>query len=190
MDIGEATAVSSDGSMVVGINTWDDQWNQRGYTYNTLTGEMTILDIYEECPPWDWFCWGANPFNPYDIADDGTMVGAYGTADASGATLVNEILGTQKLVDFLKAQGVMNANDLGIASNANRISSNGRHIAGWTAVDGFYGSFKLTLDQLYVCRKGKTMQVGYPGGVESQLEKGATLGMCEADLPLQYKGNN
>jgi len=103
---------------------------------------------------------------------------------------VNEILGTQKLVDFLKAQGVMNANDLGIASNANRISSNGRHIAGWTAVDGFYGSFKLTLDQLYVCRKGKTMQVGYPGGVESQLEKGATLGMCEADLPLQYKGNN
>lgn len=189
-DIGEATAVSSDGSMVVGINSWDDEWNQRGYTYNTLSGELTILDIYEECSPWDWFCWGANPFNPYDISDDGTMVGAYGTADASGATLVNDVLGTQKLVDFLKAQGVINANDLGIASNANRISSNGRHIAGWTAVDGYFGSFKLTIDQLYVCQNGKTKQVGYPTGVESQLKSGATLGMCEADLPLQYKGNN
>ena len=64
-----------------------------------------------------------------------------------------------------------------------------RRIAGWAAVDGAYVSFKLTLDQFWVCRKGKSMQVGYPGGVASQLEKGATLGMCEEDLPLQYKGN-
>ena len=35
--------------------------------------------------------------------------------------LVNEVLGTQKLVDFLKGQGVMNANDLGIASTATKI---------------------------------------------------------------------
>jgi hypothetical protein len=33
------------------------------------------------------------------------------------------------------------------------------------------------------------MQVAYPGGVASQLQNGATLGMCEDDLPLQYKGN-
>ena len=84
---------------------------------------------------------------------------------------------------------MINANDLGIVSNANRISSNGKHIVGWTAVDGYFGSFKLTLDQLYVCRDGKTMQVGYPTAVASQLDKGATLGMCEDDLPLQYKGN-
>jgi len=189
MDIGEATAVSSDGSMVVGINTWDDQWNQRGYTYNTLSGEFSVLEMSEACPWWDWFCFGSKPFNPYDISDDGTMVGAFGTASGSGATLVNDLLGTQKLVDFLKAQGVVNATDLGVVSNANKISSNGKHIAGWTAVDGFFGSFKLTLDQLYVCRDGKTKQVGYPTGVESQLKSGATLGMCEADLPLQYKGN-
>jgi hypothetical protein len=189
MDIGEATAVSSDGSMVVGINSWDDQWNQRGYTYNTLTGELTILEMSEECPWWDWFCFGSKPFNPYDISDDGTMVGAFGTASGAGATIVSDVLGTQKLVEFLKAQGVMNANDLGIASTANKISSNGKHIVGWTAVDGYFGSFKLTLDQLYVCRKGKTRQVGYPGGVADQLMQGATLGMCEADLPLQYKGN-
>jgi len=189
MDIGEATAVSSDGSMVVGINTWDDQWNQRGYTYNTLSGEFSVLEMSEACPWWDWFCFGSKPFNPYDISDDGTMVGAFGSASGSGATLVNDLLGTQKLVDFLKAQGVVNATDLGVVSNANKISSNGKHIAGWTAVDGFFGSFKLTLDQLYVCSNGKTKQVGYPTGVESQLKNGATLGMCEADLPLQYKGN-
>ena len=188
-DVGQATGVNSDGSMVVGINTWDDQWNQRGYTYNTGTGEFVVLDIYEACPLWDWYCWGVNPFNPYDIADDGTMVGAYGTASSSAAVLVNEVLGTQKLVDFLKAQGVINANDLGIVANATKISTNGRHIVGWTAVDGYWGSFKLTLDQLYVCRNDKTMQVGYPTGVASQLKNGATLGMCEADLPLQYKVN-
>ena len=117
------------------------------------------------------------------------MVGAFGTASGAGATIVSDLLGTQKLIDFLKGQGVVNANDLGVASTANKISSNGKHIAGWTAVDGYFGSFKLTLDQLYVCRKGKTRQVGYPGGVADQLKNGATLGMCEADLPLQYKGN-
>jgi len=69
----------------------------------TKRGELTILDIYEECPPWDWFCWGANPFNPYD---------------------------------------------LGVASNANRISSNGKHIAGWTAVDGYFGSWDRAMFHL------------------------------------------
>jgi hypothetical protein len=82
---------------------------------------------------------------------------------------------------------VINATDLSIVSNASKISSNGKHIAGWTAVDGYLASFKLTLDQLYVCNKGKSQRVGYPGAVATQLKKGATLGMCEADLPLQYK---
>jgi hypothetical protein len=187
--IGQVTALSSDGSVAVGINSWDALDNERSYVYNTHTGELSIIDVYEECPLWDWFCFGAKPFNPYDIADDGTMVGAIGTASSSGATIVSDLLGTQKLVGFLKAQGVINANDLGIVSNITKISSNGKHMAGWTAVDGDFGSFSLTLDQLYVCRNGKTRQVGYPNGVRSELKNGATLGMCEADLPLQFKGN-
>lgn len=77
-----------------------------------------------------------------------------------------------KVTEDLAAQGVLNANDLGIVSN-----------------DGYFGSFKLTLDQLYVCRKRKTRQVGYPNGVADQLMQGATLGICEADLPLQYRSN-
>jgi hypothetical protein len=44
-----------------------------------------------------------------------------------------------------------------------------------------------TFSQLYVCDKGKSQRVGYPGAVATKLAKGATLGMCEADLPLQYK---
>lgn len=189
MDVGEATGISSDGTVVIGINSWDDQWLQRGYTFNTETSEFEVLDIYEACPLWDWFCWGDKPFNPYDISDDGTMVGAFGTASGAGAALHNDVLGTQRLTDFLKGQGVVNANDLGIASTANKISSNGMHIVGWTAVDGYFGSFKLTLDQLWICRKGKSMQVGYPGAVATHLQNGSTLGMCEADLPLQYKAN-
>ncbi len=189
IDVGQVTAVSSDGSMAVGIHSWDQQFNERSYTYNTRTGEFETLEVYEECPPWDWFCWGVKPFSPADISDDGTMVGAMGSASGANATIVNDLLGAQKLTDFLKAQGVMNANDLAVVSYARKISSNGMHIAGWTAADGYSVSFKLTLDQLWVCRKGKSMQVGYPGGVASQLKNGATLGMCEADLPLQYKSN-
>ena len=189
IDVGEVMAVNSDGTFAVGINTWDDLWNQRSYTYDVTTGEFAILDIAEACPWWDWFCFGDKPFRPYDVADNGTMVGSFGSAGSSGATLHNEVLGTQRLVDFLKGQGVMNANDLGIVSAANKISTNGMHIAGWTAVDGYWGSFKLTLDQLWVCRKGKSMQVGYPGAVATQVRNGATLGMCADDLPLQYKAN-
>jgi len=175
--------------MVIGVDALDEFYNPRGYTYNTRTSEFKILDIYEECPWWDWFCFGQTPFNPYDIADDGTLVGAIGSAGSASATMFNEVLGSQKLVGFLKGQGVMNANDLGIVSVARKISSNGKHIVGWTGVDGAYVSFSLTLDQLWVCRNGKSAQVGYPGAVATQLKKGATLGMCEADLPLQYRSN-
>ncbi|MDJ0905852.1 MAG: hypothetical protein QNI96_07525 [Woeseiaceae bacterium] len=187
-DVGEATAVSSSGEWVVGVNAINEFWEARPYRYNTATAEFEILDISEPCPPFDWFCWGSKPFNPYDLSDDGTMVGAVGTAGSSEATIVAAALGGNiKLVDFLKGQGVINATDLALVSNAAKISSNGKHIVGWTAVDGYFASFKITLDQLYVCDKGKSKRVGYPGAVATKLAKGATLGMCEADLPLQYK---
>jgi hypothetical protein len=189
VEVGQATAVTSDGSMVIGIEAVREDYSYRSYTYNTETSEFRILDIFEACPPWDWFCWGDTPFNPYDVSDEGTMVGAIGGAGSASAVIVNDVLGTQKLVDFLKAQGVINATDLGIVSGARKVSSNGKHIAGWAASDGESVSFSLTLDQLWVCRNGKSTQVGYPGGVAAQLKKGATLGMCEADLPLQYKAN-
>ena len=188
IEIGEATAVSSNGDWVVGINATNDLWEQYPYRYNTGTGALEVLDISEPCPPFDWFCWGSLPFNPYDLADDGTMVGAMGAAGSSQSAIVSEALGGDiKLVDFLKNQGVINATDLALVSSAVKISSNGKHIVGWTAVEGYYGSFKITLDQLYVCDKGKSQRVGYPGAVTTKIANGATLGMCEADLPLQYK---
>ena len=82
---------------------------------------------------------------------------------------------------------MINASDLSIVSNAVKISSNGRHIVGWTAVVGDFGSFKISLDQLYVCNNGKSQRVGYPGAVASHLARGVTPGLCEADMPLQYK---
>ncbi len=187
-DVGEATAVSKDGVWVVGINVWTDAGEQYPYRYNTRNGAFEILAINEPCPPDDWFCFGYRPFNPYDIADDGTLVGGMGSAGSAQATIVAEALGGKhKLVDFLAAQGVINATDLSIVSNATKITSNGEHIVGWTAVDGDLVSFKLTLDLLYVCRNEKSLRVAYPEGVEDLLKQGATLGMCEADLPLQYK---
>jgi hypothetical protein len=186
--VGEATAVSSSGEWVVGISATNELWEAFPYRYNTASAAFEVLDITEPCPPFDWFCWGSLAFNPYDLSDDGTMVGAMGTASSSQATIVSDALGGNiKLVDFLKGQGVINATDLGLASNAVKISSNGKHIVGWTAVDGYFASFRITLDQLYVCDKDRSQRVGYPGAVSSKLTKGATLGMCEADLPRQYK---
>ena len=189
MDIGEATAVSRDGEWVVGINALNESWEQRPYRYNTESGVLEVLDISEPCPWWDWFCFGSKPFNPYDIADDGTMIGTFGIAGSSQATIVSEALGGEhKLGEFLRGQGVMNASDLGIVSGGVKITAGGKHITGWTAVDGYWGSYILTLDQLFVCEGGKSKRVGYPGAVAAKLENGgATLGMCEADLPLQYK---
>ena len=188
VDVGEATAISRDGVWVVGINVWNDASEQYPYRYNTRSGAFEILEISEPCPPSDWFCFGARPFNPYDIADDGTLVGGMGTAGSAQATIVAEALGGKhKLAELLAAQGVINATDLSLVSNATKITSNGEHIVGWTAADGNLLSFKLTLDQLYVCRNGKSKRVDYPADVASQLGSGATLGMCEDDLPLQYK---
>ena len=81
-----------------------------------------------------------------------------------------------------------NRYDIEFVSGGVKITSGGKHITGWTAVDGYWGSYILTLDQLFVCEGGKSKRVGYPGAVAAKLENGgATLGMCEADLPLQYK---
>jgi hypothetical protein len=188
IDVGQATAVSSDGRWVVGINTWDEQFVRRSYSYDAEQGRFKIIDIAESCPWWDWFCFGDSPFFPYDIADTGTLVGAIGTASGAQAAIVADALGgDHKLADFLRGQGVMNASDLATVSTATKVSSNGRHIVGWTAVDGYFGSFKLTLDQLFVCSDGKSQRVGYPGAVADKLAAGATLGMCEQDLPLQFK---
>ncbi|WP_346837968.1 matrixin family metalloprotease [Microbulbifer sp. SAOS-129_SWC] len=186
--VGQATAVSRDGTWVTGIDTYNAQLEPNQYLYNTETGEFRLLDIKEACPWWDWFCWGDKPFNPYDVADDGTLVGAIGTASGAGAMIVSDTLGGEyRLADFLRGQGVMNASDLEVVSTATKISTNGKHIVGWTALDGYFGSFKLTLDQLYVCNNDKTLKVGYPVGVATQLHNGAELGMCAADLPKQYK---
>jgi hypothetical protein len=188
IDVGQATAVSSDGRWVVGINTWDEQFVRRSYSYDAEQGRFKIIDIAESCPWWDWFCFGDSPFFPYDIADTGTLVGAIGTASGAQAAIVADALGgDHKLADFLRGQGVMNASDLATVSTATKVSSNGRHIVGWTAVDGYFGSFKLTLDQLFVCSDGKSQRVGYPVAVADKFSEGATLAMCEQDLPLQFK---
>jgi hypothetical protein len=188
VELGEATAVSRKGLWVVGVNAWTDAGVQYPYRYNTHSGVLKILKIDEPCPPDDWFCFGRRPFNPYDIADDGTLVGGIGTAGSAQAMMVAAALGGKhKLEDLLKAQGVMNATDLSVVSNATKITSNGKFIVGWTAVDGALVSFKLELDLLYVCKNEESVRVAYPKGVEYQLSKGATLGMCADDLPLQYK---
>ena len=57
VNVGEATGISADGEWVVGINTWNDQWEQYPYRYNVATAKFDVMEISEPCPPWDWFCW-------------------------------------------------------------------------------------------------------------------------------------
>ena len=122
------------------------------------------------------------------VADDETLLKRYGETRrrhplADQASALRAAIKTEREI----LAEVINAADLSIVSNAVKISSNGKHIVGWTAVDGYFGSFKITLDQLYVCEDGKSQRVGYPGAGASHLATGATLGLCEADLPLQYR---
>jgi hypothetical protein len=46
-------------------------------------------------------------------------------------------------------------------------------------------SFAVTLDQVWICSKGKSKLVGFPGAVESHLARGAELGLCAADRPIE-----
>jgi hypothetical protein len=86
--------------------------------------------------------------------------------------------------EFLQGQGVMEAY-AGAMISPLAVSGDGKTIVGWGINDVSQLSFAVTLDQVWVCNGGKSQMVGFPGGMSSQLKRGAELGLCEADRPIE-----
>ncbi len=95
-----------------------------------------------------------------------------------------EALGMIDFNEFLQGQGVMEAY-AGAMISPLAVSGDGKTIVGWGVNDVSQLSFAVTLDQVWVCHGGKSQLVGFPGGMSSQLKRGAELGMCEADRPIE-----
>ena len=191
--VGSAFTVTPDGQYVIGGEAGSDDWGQGmdAYIWSAAKGtrnlghtSLACTDVYtaEECAnPWmpETFELAANAFA---ISDDGKIVlGRSGSPwDGFVGWIWMEELGMVDFNKFLQGQGIMEAylNDL---IGALAISGDGKTIVGWGLGANDQMSFAVTLDQVWVCRKGKSSLAGFPTAMLTQLKNGATLGLCEQD---------
>ena len=114
---------------------------------------------------------------PTDMSDDGSVIigraGSFFTGFI-GAIWFEEI-GWMNFDDFLAKQGVVENTNVGF-DNPISISASGREIVGGIA--GATAAWHIDIDQVFVCEDGKDVQVGFPNGLVSKLEKGAEFGRC------------
>jgi hypothetical protein len=141
----------------------------------------------EEVAPWDceWQPTFVFPAEGFGVSDKGDLVVGRAGDFWNGFVgfLWTKSTGMLDLGDFLRKQGVMEAfnNDL---FSPLAVSGDGKTIVGWGFGLTNSVSFAITLDQVWVCSKGKSKLVGFPGGMSSALVQGATLGLCEQDRPI------
>jgi hypothetical protein len=137
--------------------------------------------------PWacDWVPEIELPASAFGISANGNIVvGRAGSPwDGFAGFLWMEELGMIHFGEFLRAQGIVEAYTNDIISPL-AISGDGKTIVGWGLGATDQMSFAVTLDQVWVCRKGKSSLAGFPGGMLTQLRNGATLGLCEEDRPI------
>ncbi len=191
--VGSANAVTPNGEFIVGSEAGSDEWGQGidAYIWSASTGTRNLghtsllcTDVYtvEEC---------ANPWMPatfelpstaFAVSDDGRMVlGRSGSPwDGFVGWIWMEELGMLDFNEFLQGQGIMEAYQNGLIG-ALAISGDGKTIVGWGLGPHDQMSFAVTLDQVWICRKGKSSLAGFPNAMLTQLGKGATLGLCEQD---------
>ena len=137
--------------------------------------------------PWDcpWRAEIPFPAEGFGVSDKGDIVVGRAGDFWNGflGFLWMEETGMIDFNAFLQGQGVMEAYTSAFISPL-AISGDGKTIVGWGLSDVSMVSFALTLDQVWVCRNGKSRLTGFPGGMRTQLARGAELGLCEADRPL------
>ena len=191
--IGSANAINHDGSVVVGgyagINQWD--WGDDAYIWSPNTGTHNLGHFAfpcEDIAPWDcpWMPVIDFPAEAFGVSDKGDIVVGRAGDFWNGfiGFMWMEELGMIDFNEFLQGQGVMEAYSSALISPL-AISGDGKTIVGWGFNDVNVLSFAVTLDQVWVCNGGKSQMVGFPGGMSSQLKRGAELGLCEADRPIE-----
>lgn len=131
---GEASAVSPDGTWVVGSGYMDSDFNEGAWRWSAETGITLIQGMS--------FAFGVS-------ADGKTIVGATGFFDdpPRAAMVWREGVGTVTLQDFLDEQGVaIPAGWEDLSGGLTGISADGRTLAGWTFGDTDLRSYVIRLD--------------------------------------------
>jgi hypothetical protein len=186
----DAYAVSYDGSRVA-LNTQNDAvvlWNPYSDEYTEIGGLTWCVDL-------DFIRFGTNfcdllgdeavqemlgpiPVLPTDMNDDGTVIigrgGSFLTGFVGGIWV--EDLGWMGLANFLRKQGVMEAWDFPM-DNPISIDATGDTMVGGLA--GAMMSWHVDMNEVYVCRNGKSVKTSFPEGLRAQLGQGAEFGRCE-----------
>lgn len=194
--IGSANAVNYDGSVVVGGNAGGDgvfDWGKDAYLWSPVTGTEPLGHMTIPCEDFAVAPWDCNFVNEVEFAAEG-----FGVSD-NGEIVVGRAgdfwngfvgfiwmrgLGMLEFNTFLQGQGVMEAYTSALIGPL-AVSGDGHTIVGWGVNDVAQISYALTLDQVWVCRKGRSQLVGFPGAMLSHLEGGAELGLCAADRPIE-----
>ncbi|HMB60586.1 MAG TPA: hypothetical protein VKN35_11800 [Xanthomonadales bacterium] len=190
--VGSANAVNKDGSAVVGGLAGSNEylWGEDAYIWSPNGGTRNLGHMVFSCEivaPWDceWQPEFIFPAEGWAVSDKGDIVLGRAGDWWNGFVgfIWTEATGMLELNEFLQNQGVMEAfNNQLIGPLA--VSGDGKTMAGWGTGPNGYVSFAVTLDQVWMCNKGTSKLAGFPGAMATQLSKGASLGLCEADRPI------
>jgi len=113
-----------------------------------------------------------------EMTDDGKVMVGIGGDFFSGYVggIWMEPLGWMTMNDFLSRQGVVEA-DLVSFNGPYTISASGTEISG--GIVGAQYTWKIDLDQVYVCEHGVSNQTGFSNGLFEKVAEGAEFGRCE-----------
>ena len=198
--VGEAMAVNTAGTTVVGIDAGPDLndtyiWHVRSGTRN-LGGDKTPVCFYS----WDEgqdVCKTRKTL-AYSISNDArvitgesTLMDFWNGVYAVDGAIYTQQLGWMQLSWFLQSQGVLEA--VNWVFLGARVSANGKTLVGTAAPLGsdYYQGFRVDLDQVFVCHRGTggksagtSLKVDFPAGMDQHLFHGDKIGLCPGDAPL------
>ena len=113
------------------------------------------------------------------MSDDGrVMVGRAGSFFAGFAGAIwFEGVGWMNIEEFFRVQGVIEASTWPFQQPL-ALSGSGRELVGQPA-PGVSLSFFVEMQQVFVCHRGLSLQVGFPGPMLNRVRQGAQIGRCE-----------
>ena len=121
---------------------------------------------------------GPVPVLPTDMTDDGRiLIGRAGSFfNGFAGAFWSQPTGWMTWERFFAQQGVAEAANVPF-NNPIAISASGSEVVGGIAGASF--SWFVSIDQVFVCEDGRSVQTGFPNGLFDKLAEGAEFGRCE-----------